>query len=44
MTCLDCGHEVHSHEDTADAFCLISGCMCEGLHLDVGDCTEECYV
>lgn len=41
MNCLDCGHPGNLHRNDATAVCLL--CLCGGLHLDVGDCTEECY-
>lgn len=40
--CLDCGHPANLHRHDATAVCLL--CLCEGLHLDVGDCDDSCVV
>lgn len=39
--CLDCAHPAGDHDDTADAFCM--NCDCAGLHLDIGECDDDCY-
>lgn len=41
MNCLDCGHDAGQHE-VGTAPCLMD-CPCDTLHLDLGDCTDECY-
>ena len=42
MTCLDCGHSAGDHDLTAEAPCLMD-CPCDSLHLEMGDCSDECY-
>lgn len=39
--CLDCGHGPGEHDDSAEAACRL--CGCEVLHLDMGDCDDQCY-
>lgn len=41
--CLDCHHHAGNHDLENDGPCEIEGCSCIVLHLDTGDCTEECY-
>lgn len=38
--CLDCEHPSFIHRSDATAVCML--CLCEGLHLDIGECTSEC--